>query len=82
MQKNLEDLKPQLVVKSKEVDEQAKVVEAESAIAEKEQDKVEAETAVAQTAADKTEAIKTECQRDLDEALPALEAAAKALNAI
>ena len=44
----LENLKPQLVVKSKEVDEQAKVVEAESAIAEKEQEKVEAETAVAQ----------------------------------
>lgn len=82
MQVNLENLKPQLVVKSKEVDEQAKVVEAESAIAEKEQEKVEAETAVAQVAADKTEAIKTDCQRDLDEALPALEAAAKALNAI
>jgi len=61
MQVNLENLKPQLVVKFKEVDEQAKVVEAESAIAEKEQDKVEAETAVAQKSADKTEAIKKDC---------------------
>ena len=78
----LENLKPQLVIKSKEVDEQAKVVEAESAIAEKEQEKVEAETAVAQVSADKTEAIKLDCQKDLDEAIPALEAAAKALNSI
>ena len=82
MQVELENLKPQLVVKSKEVDEQAKVVEAESSIAEKEQEKVEAETQVAQVAADKTEAIKLECQKDLDEAIPALEAAAKALNSI
>jgi len=47
MQVELEDLKPMLVVKSKEVDEQAKIVEAESAIAEKEQEKVEGETAIA-----------------------------------
>ena len=51
-------------------------------MAQKEQDKVEAETAVAQVAADKTEAIKLDCQKDLDEALPALEAAARALNSI
>ena len=82
MQIALEELKPQLVVKSQEVDEQAKVVEAESAVAEKEQEKVEAETAVAQVAADKTEAIKIDCQKDLDEALPALAAAAKALDSI
>ena len=82
MQVELEDLKPMLVVKSKEVDEQAKVVEAESAIAEKEQEKVEGETAIAQTAADKTNAIKTDCKKDLDEALPALAAAAKALEGI
>ena len=82
MSVELENLKPQLVVKSKEVDEQAKVVEAESAIAEKEQKKVEVETAIAQVAADKTEAIKLDCQKQLDEALPALEAAAKALNSI
>lgn len=61
MQIALEELKPQLVVKSQEVDEQAKVVEAESAVAEKEQEKVEAETAIAQVAADKTEAIKIDC---------------------
>jgi len=82
MQIALEELKPQLVIKSQEVDEQAKVVEAESAIAEKEQEKVEAETAIAQVSADKTEAIKLDCQKDLDEALPALDAAAKALNGI
>lgn len=82
MSVELENLKPQLVIKSKEVDEQAKVVEAESAIAEKEQKKVEVETAIAQVAADKTEAIKLDCQKQLDEALPALEAAAKALNSI
>lgn len=47
MQEELEALKPQLVVKSAEVDEQAKVVEAESVEAEKVQEKVEAETAIA-----------------------------------
>lgn len=82
MQIELENLKPQLVIKSGEVDAQATVVAAESAIAEKEQEKVEAETAIAQVSADKTEAIKLDCQKDLDEALPALEAAAKALNSI
>ena len=61
MQIALEELKPQLVVKSQEVDEQAKVVEAESAVAGKEQEKVEAETAIAQVSADKTEAIKIDC---------------------
>lgn len=82
MQVELENLKPQLVVKSKEVDDKAKIVEAESAVAEKEQEKVEGETQIAQVAADKTEAIKLDCQKDLDEAIPALEAAAKALNSI
>jgi len=62
MQVELENLKPQLVVKSKEVDEQAKVVEAESAVAEKEEEKVAGETAVAQVAADKTNAIKLDCK--------------------
>lgn len=82
MQIELENLKPQLVIKSGEVDAQAKIVEAESAVAEKEQEKVEAETAIAQVSADKTEAIKLDCQKDLDEALPALKAAAKALDSI
>ena len=70
------------MVKSQEVDEQAKVVQQERAVAEGEQEKVAAETAIAQASADKTEAIKLDCQRDLDEALPALKAAAKALNSI
>ena len=43
----LEELQPQLVVKSKEVDAQAEIVKAESEKAEIEQDKVSAETAVA-----------------------------------
>lgn len=51
-------------------------------IAEKEQEKVAGETAIAQESADKTEAIKTDCKKDLDEAIPALESAAKALNSI
>ena len=63
MQTELENLKPQLVVKSKEVDEQAQVVEAENSIAEAEQEKVEGETQIAQVAADKTEAIKLDCQK-------------------
>lgn len=82
MQKELEDLQPMLVIKAKEVDEKAVVVEQENAVAMAEQDKVEAETAVAQEKADATEAIKLDCQKELDEALPALEMAAKALNSI
>ena len=54
----------------------------ESAIAEQEEAKVAAETEIAQTAADKTEEIKLSCENDLAEALPALKAAAAALNSI
>ena len=43
----LQELKPQLVVKSKEVDEQAQIVQKESAIAEQEEAKVAAETEIA-----------------------------------
>jgi dynein heavy chain len=82
MQIELENLKPELIIKSKEVDEKAAIVGAETAIAAKEQEKVEAEAAIAQESADKTQAIKDDCQKDLDEAIPALEAAAKALNSI
>ena len=82
MQIELENLKPELIIKSKEVDEKAAIVGAETAIAAKEQEKVEAEAAIAQESADKTQAIKDDCQKDLAEAIPALEAAAKALNSI
>ena len=82
MKTELFNLKSQLVLKSKEVDEQAHVVEAENLIAEAEQEKVEGETKIAQVAADKTEAIMLDCQKEVDTALPVLDEAASALNSI
>lgn len=82
MQIELEDMKPKLIEKSAEVDAQAAVVEKETIEAEKVREVVDAEASVAQKAADKTEGIKNDCQTELDKAMPALRAAAKALEAI
>lgn len=82
MEVELKDMQPQLIEKSKEVDQQAAVVEKETIEAEKVREVVDAEAAVAQAAADKTEAIKQDCEKDLEKAMPALRAAAKALENI
>ena len=82
MREQLEALQPQLVEKSKEVEVKSTEVEAATIAAEKVREVVSAETAVAQESADAANAIKTRCETELAKALPALQAAEKALDSI
>jgi len=61
MQEQLEAMKPQLIEKSKEVEEQATKVEAEAGEAEKVRAVVDADAAKAQVKADAAQAIKDDC---------------------
>jgi len=82
MREQLEALQPQLVEKSKEVEVKSTEVEAATIAAEKVREVVSAETAVAQESADAANAIKTRCEGELAKAIPALQAAEKALDSI
>uniref|UniRef100_H2Y7L6 Dynein axonemal heavy chain 7 n=1 Tax=Ciona savignyi TaxID=51511 RepID=H2Y7L6_CIOSA len=82
MQKELTDLQPQLVVASKEVDEIMVNVERESIEVAKVEKVVKADEAVANEQASVAKGIKDECDADLAEAIPILEAALSALNTL
>ncbi|CAK8675251.1 unnamed protein product [Clavelina lepadiformis] len=82
MQKELRDLQPQLVVASKEVDEIMVNVEKESIEVAKVEKVVKADEAVANEQAKVAKGIKDECDADLAEAIPVLEAALSALNTL
>ncbi|XP_059164025.1 dynein axonemal heavy chain 7-like isoform X1 [Physella acuta] len=82
MQKELTDLQPQLVIASKEVSEIMVVIEKESIEVAKVEKVVKADEAVANEQARAAQAIKDECDSDLAEALPALNAALAALDTL
>ncbi|XP_050419254.2 dynein axonemal heavy chain 7, partial [Patella vulgata] len=82
MQKELTDLQPQLVEASKEVAEIMVTVERESIEVAKVEKVVKADEAVANEQAKAAQAIKDECDRELGEAIPALNAAISALNTL
>lgn len=82
MQAALEALQPQLVVASEKVAETLKQVEAESAEAAIVEQNVQADEAVANEQAKAAQAIKDECDANLAEAMPILEAALAALNTL
>ncbi|XP_070188303.1 dynein axonemal heavy chain 7-like isoform X3 [Littorina saxatilis] len=82
MQKELTDLQPQLVVASKEVSEIMIVIEKDSIEVAKVEKVVKADEAVANEQARAARAIKDECDSDLAEALPALNAAMAALDTL
>ncbi|XP_039266483.2 dynein axonemal heavy chain 7-like isoform X2 [Styela clava] len=82
MQKELTDLQPQLVVASKEVDEIMVNVERDSIEVAKVEKVVKADEAVANEQARVAKGIKDECDADLAEAIPILEAALSALNTL
>ncbi|XP_076459412.1 dynein axonemal heavy chain 7-like [Babylonia areolata] len=82
MQKELTDLQPQLVVASKEVSEIMVVIERDSVEVAKVEKVVKADEAVANEQARAAQAIKDECDADLSEALPALNAALAALDTL
>ncbi|XP_061578914.1 dynein axonemal heavy chain 7 [Cololabis saira] len=82
MQVKLEDLQPQLLVASKEVDEVMVVIERDSVeVAEKEK-VVKIDEALANEQAMAAKAIKDDCDADLAEAMPVLESAMAALNTL
>ncbi|CAI8026112.1 Dynein heavy chain 3, axonemal [Geodia barretti] len=82
MQQELQELQPQLVQTSKETDELMVKIEKDTVEAEAKKQVVAADEAVANEAASKSQAIKDECEADLAEAIPALEAAINALNTL
>ncbi|KAK3733193.1 hypothetical protein QZH41_008554, partial [Actinostola sp. cb2023] len=77
MQIELVALEPQLKQKSLDVEKLMEKLQVDQDEADKVRKVVQAEEAVAKDKADETQAIAAEAQRDLDEALPALEAANK-----
>jgi dynein heavy chain len=82
MQKELEDLQPKLIEASKETEIKEKIVEGEAVEAEKIRVVVAADEAVAAKAAGEANAIKEDCERELADAMPILNAASKALDCI
>nr|KAG5708500.1 hypothetical protein BaRGS_026227 [Batillaria attramentaria] len=82
MQKELEELQPQLVVAAEENTRMMGVIEKESAEVEETSTRVRADEEVANKQAAEAQALKDECEAELAEALPALEAALAALNTL
>ena len=82
MEEELTALGPVLVVKTKEVEDLIVVLDKESADAALVKEKVEKEAAAAKIEADSTNEMKTQCEAELAEALPALDAALSALKSL
>ncbi|TDG53310.1 hypothetical protein AWZ03_000125 [Drosophila navojoa] len=82
MQTNLYDLQPKLKILSEETDRIMVNIERETAEAEKKKEVVGADEAAANEAAAAAQAIKDDCETDLAEAIPAMEAALEALNTL
>ncbi|BFZ08761.1 hypothetical protein BsWGS_11799 [Bradybaena similaris] len=82
MQIELEQLQPQLVVSAAETDKMMIIIEKESVSVEETSKKVKADEAVANESAAVAKVLKDECEAELAEALPALEAALSALDTL
>lgn len=82
MEEELTALEPELKQQSEDTTKLMERIKIDKVQADEVRRVVKEEEAVAQKEADETEAIKMDAQRDLDEALPALEAAKDALNAL
>ncbi|CAD7946598.1 unnamed protein product [Amoebophrya sp. A25] len=82
MQKELEDLQPVLVKMTKENQEQMVVIEKSSKEAAVTKGLIEEEEKEANIIQAEASKMAEDCQRDLDEALPALQAAVSALNSL
>ncbi len=82
MKKELSDLQPILIEKTAFTEKLLIQVAKDQADAEKVREVVSAETAAVQVQTAEVLEIQTDAQRDLDEALPALDAAVTALNSL
>ena len=82
MEAELIELQPVLVVKTKEVNELMAQIKIDTKEADAQKVIVSADEEVASKQAAAADKLKQECERDLAEALPALEAALAALNKV
>ncbi|XP_025109931.1 dynein heavy chain 3, axonemal-like isoform X5 [Pomacea canaliculata] len=82
MQQELQSLQPELIQTSQETDSMMIKIEEETKDVDAVKEVVAADEAVADKAAAASQAIKEECESDLAEAIPALEAALAALNTL
>jgi len=82
MQYELEQLQPQLVVAAAENEKMLVVIKRESKDVETTNEKVRGEEALANTQAAESQELKEECEADLAEAIPALNAALAALDTL
>ncbi|XP_069761611.1 dynein axonemal heavy chain 3 isoform X2 [Narcine bancroftii] len=82
MQKELTDLQPELIKTSAETDKMMIKIEQETNEVDAKRELVAADEVVANEAAAAAKAIKDECEGDLAEAMPALEAAVAALDTL
>jgi len=82
MQTELELLQPQLVVAAAENEKMLIVIERESKDVANKSEKVRGEEALANEQAAASQALKEECEADLAEAIPALNAALAALDTL
>ncbi|CAF0812221.1 unnamed protein product [Brachionus calyciflorus] len=82
MQKELQELQPQLVKTSEETEKLMVKIEQETVEVEAKKELVAADEAIMNEAAAASQSIKDDCENDLAEATPALEAAVAALNTI
>ena len=82
MQQNLFDLQPKLKQLSDETEAIMVTIERDTAEAEKKKEVVGADEAAANEAAAAAQAIKDDCDSDLQEAIPAFNAALAALNTL
>ncbi|XP_072168572.1 dynein axonemal heavy chain 3-like [Diadema setosum] len=82
MQQELTDLQPELIKTSEETVKLMAKIEQDTVEVEAQKEVVAADEAVANAAADVAQGIKTDCEADLAEAIPALEAALSALNTL
>ena len=82
MQAELTELQPVLVVKSKEAEEMIIQVNKDAAIANTKKEQVAKDEAAVKKTADEVQVIADDAKRDLDAAMPALNNAVKALDAL
>ena len=82
MEEELKDMQPLLEEAAKETEATMEKIATDSVVAEETKKVVEKEEAEASVKATKSAAIAEDAQRDLDEALPALEAALSSLRSL
>jgi dynein heavy chain len=82
MQIELRELQPKLIVTQKETDELMVVIQKESIEVETKRALVKVDEEVANKKASEAKAMKDDCEADLAEAIPALEAALEALDTL